>query len=557
MRRALGALLAIVGVAGVVAAHLALSHAMRVPIIHPDELGYLLNARYLALGGARSPVEYYPGFSLLLIPLWSAHASPVGVYHSALAVQAGLSGVGAVLVWELCRLLAPDRTGWRRVLIAAVGCAYPSTLLFSDLALSEVAFATLFAAVVLISAWALASRSPLRFGILGIATGLLVLVHPRGLAVVVATVVLAALVLGVRRSAVACLTALAGGLVVSLAVTEILVRAVRSPSTQLGAYQAGNVVSKSLNGHGLISLAVEAAGQLFYLSVTTAGLVPLALVIGTVALWRVARGDRRPLALAQAYATLSFLGVWALSSLFINLGNRADKLVYGRYNEGVIAPLLVIALAEVLGRDWRRWLVSGAVAIAGTGAAVIAGDTKAALFGPINPINILGLMPLVSRMGGHLHILSIGAVGLGAVVVLGLVAIRWPAVSIVVLIAVFVASAVDTETSYVLPGSRARDPSGASPTTRPRSGTGTTTTSRTSSSTRPSSTPPMTAPAPPRPAARSWSPARTGSAPNTRGRGRSPPRTTTTRSSGPFRGARSSGCWPRAAGSRRPAPPHR
>ena len=38
----------------------------------PDELGYLDNARYLALGGNRPITGYYPGLSVLLAPIWRA-----------------------------------------------------------------------------------------------------------------------------------------------------------------------------------------------------------------------------------------------------------------------------------------------------------------------------------------------------------------------------------------------------------------------------------------------------------------------------------------------------
>lgn len=453
-------LLAPAAVLVVFGVHLALAWPVRVPIIHPDELGYLTNARVLARGGLRSPVEYYPGFSVLLVPLWLGTASSVRVFRETLGVQAGLSAALAVLVWVLSARLVPAVGGWRRVLLVGAVCAYPSYLLYSDLALSEVAFAAGFVAVVLLFGGASRDRRPLPWLALGLCSGLLAAVHPRGLAVVVAVAVLGVVVLGLRLAALPALTALVAGTVGGLAAVKWLLVSVQAPATVLGAYQPSNVLSRSLSAHGVWSLAVELAGQLFYLSVATLGLVPLGLALGGVAAWRVTRGARDTATVLRCFGALSFVGVWALSSLFMNLGNRADKLIYGRYNEGVIAPLLLVAAGWLLagprpGR-WWRWVVAGAGAAAASGALVFGGDSQRALFGSVNPINVLGLQPVLTRMGEHIHVVALVGLGAGAICVLALVAWRWPAVAVAAVILVFCASALDTETSYVVPGSRAR-----------------------------------------------------------------------------------------------------
>ncbi|MGH9165919.1 MAG: hypothetical protein ACRDZW_10465, partial [Acidimicrobiales bacterium] len=49
--------------------HLALGLAMRAPIIHSDELGYLSGARYIAGRGLAPQTQYFPAYSLLLAPV--------------------------------------------------------------------------------------------------------------------------------------------------------------------------------------------------------------------------------------------------------------------------------------------------------------------------------------------------------------------------------------------------------------------------------------------------------------------------------------------------------
>jgi hypothetical protein len=446
------------GIGTIVAVHLVLAWPVHVPITQPDELGYLLDARVLARGGVRSPVEYYPGFSLLLAPLWRGGAGPLTVFRDAQVVQAVLSAIGAVFLWRSSGWLAPTLAGWRRVLAIGVVCAYPAALLYGDGALSEVAFATVFLAVVVLAGRAFGTRTAGWWMALGLTSGALVAVHPRGLAVVAATIIAGLFVLGWRRSSVVAAGSLAAGTFVGLAAARWLLDAVRAPTTQLGAYQPDSVITKSLSVHGLISLGVELAGQLLYLSVATVGLVPLGLAVGGAALVQAARGSRAPRVLLRAYVALCFLGVWMLSSLFANLGNRADKLIYGRYNEGVIAPLLLIALADVLlYRGARRWLAWGAGATALSGVIVLAGDSKRALYGGLNPINILGVMPVVSRMGSHIHVIALVGLGAAGVAVGAVVALRFPAAAVVLVAALFVASAVDTETNYVVPGARSRE----------------------------------------------------------------------------------------------------
>ncbi|GAC1533332.1 MAG: hypothetical protein NVS3B12_12600 [Acidimicrobiales bacterium] len=473
-RRIALVLVGLASVAALVAVHLVLSSPMRVPIIHPDELGYLENARFLARGGLRSETEYYPGFSLLLVPLWWLGTAPLTIYRQTLGLEAVLAGLGGWATWRLTPRLAPGLSGWRRLVLVAMVSVYPPFLLFGDFALAETAFAAMFAVVVLAAANALPSRRPSRWAVLGLTSGLLTLVHPRGLAVVVAAGLAGLVVLGLRRSSLAPLLAMSGGMVASLALTRWLVTYVKGPASNgFAAYRPDGIISKSLSLHGASSLIAELAGQLFYLSVATAGLVPLGLLVGGRALVRTVRGDRAPWVLTQAFATTAFCGVWALSSLFMNLGDRADKLIYGRYNEGVIVPLLVIALAEMLDRSapgrtrhlsprrfrahaTRRWIAAGAGTVVVSGLFVQYGHSAAERHQTLNPVNVLALAPILTRDANRIDPILIAALAITAIVTVALLSWRLPVVAALVLILGFAASTVDTQTRYVVPGTRAR-----------------------------------------------------------------------------------------------------
>src|SRR5438445_13381693 len=89
-----------------VVVHLALVHGMRAPIIHTDEYAYLDIARYLAHGGRLPRADYYPGYSLTLLPVALLTKDPLTLYRGALVVNALLAGVTTVLAYVLAARLA-------------------------------------------------------------------------------------------------------------------------------------------------------------------------------------------------------------------------------------------------------------------------------------------------------------------------------------------------------------------------------------------------------------------------------------------------------------------
>ena len=153
--------------------------------------------------------------------------------------------------------------------------------------------------------------------------------------------------------------------------------------------------------------------------------------------------------MVRAFAGLAFLGVWAVSSLFINLGTRADKLIYGRYNDAAIAPLLMIALAEIVrpleGRRLRTlvtWVGVGGVVLVGSAAFTGLGHPGSEVHGPLNPVNVIAIVPYISHFGGKVEVLALLGVGLLTLAGLAVLALRWPALAIAVLAAGFVALGV-------------------------------------------------------------------------------------------------------------------
>ncbi|MCU1463821.1 MAG: hypothetical protein JWO37_3896 [Acidimicrobiales bacterium] len=442
-----------------VAVHLALVHGMRTPIIHTDEYAYLDIARYLAHGGRLPRAEYYPGYSLLLVPVAWLTRDPLTLYRGALVVNAVLAGCTTVLAYLLAARWAP---GARRSSIAAtaVVAAYPAYLLAGNLALSENLFVPAFLGLVLLVFRTGPDDGPARWAVLGVAGGGLLFVHPRALAVDAALVVAAALVLRSSRrriQAVASSVGFVGGMAVTAAIARLLTHHV-SRGSNGAIYRAGDVASRNLHFSALGKIVAEAAGQAVYIAAATVGLVALGLVIasrsvvGMVARPRTSGAHR-----AAAFCGLAFVAVLGLASLFLSNGERLDHWIYGRYVEGVAAPLIVLAVlaaGRVPSRLAGRLAAAGAVLLIAGGAVVTAvhhGVTR----GPLVRTNVMGVDALFRATGFRLSVAALTALAVAGVAIAAALG-RWGRPLVALLAVIAFAPSIVTSNQFLIDGSRDR-----------------------------------------------------------------------------------------------------
>ncbi len=149
--------------------------------------------------------------------------------------------------------------------------------------------------------------------------------------------------------------------------------------------------------------------------------------LGTIALVRAAvvRAAGRPLAVDARVVLGAVVPLVGLSIVFMTDRWRPDQIVYGRYSDAVMAPVVLVGLAAVVTSDRRRLLIDGAavvVATAAIGAGVyLTSDDDLRAQSLLRPM-VLGLVPYVRN--ARLHVVDVTivavalmAVGLGAVVV--------------------------------------------------------------------------------------------------------------------------------------------
>lgn len=329
----------------------------------PDEPAQLAIARFVG-GGThwtmRNHSIWRPGYGTLLGPVYAVTDDPLEVFRAAMVLNAVLGGVAAVLLWLLARRLTPLGP-WAAAVAALAVAVTPAILFPTGLVWSESLIAPIFLGCVLAMLRFVDAPSLGRGLVVAGLCGAGFVTHSRLLALAAVTLVLVGLELRrarIGRSEAALIVAALGAALLAASwysayVTEQLWD---QPSQR---NSIGGVVGQLVNPG---PIAVSAVGQVWYLVAGSLGLVGVA----AVEVARRLRGEP-----AFQVLALVVLGQVSLSVVFMADRWRPDQLVYGRYNDIVAAPLILVGLGAVAGGRWAwRQL---AVALAGSAGFVLAG----------------------------------------------------------------------------------------------------------------------------------------------------------------------------------------
>jgi len=371
-RRALVVSMVITGLA-VAAARWAFSGDRRVFHVSPDEPSQLAIARWLA-GGRRwnmfDHATWQPGLGTLLTPIyWFTDDGELAV-RWALGVNATMAGLSAAVLVVLTRRLTGLSAPWCGV-TATVAAVAPASLSASSFVWAEPLVSLSFVlTIVVLLRWF--DRGEMITAIAAISVSIAGYTSHSRLLPLVATTAL--LTVGrelwrrhwLRAGGLAAVTVGLG--VASVAWTRwILANVWDDPSDQ---NTVGAVWERAQQP---IDIAEALLGQVWYQLAATVGIV----MIGTVLILRAAA---RPLAAAPieqlrtldarvvAVTTLPMIG---LSAVFMSDRGRPDQLIYGRYNDAVVWPIVVVGLAWFGRRATRGFERRHLVLVAATGASIL------------------------------------------------------------------------------------------------------------------------------------------------------------------------------------------
>ena len=448
--------------------HVVLARAMAGPTIQTDEVGYLGEANLFGhgVGLLYQTVPYHPGYGFLLAPVAALTSTPGVLYRYGLCLNALAFGGLAIAAYLLARRVLPDRAPWACAAVGALVSCYPAFVGYGNVATE----ASVFIAVCTFSAvtvgWA-AGGLPVRWAVAGFLAGACFCLHPIGAAAVAGVVAAAALYRqpGMRRLAsvasavVGAQATVALTIVLNRRIVDYTTRHLLNPGPIPPGFAARSqaVISRSQNllntythpTGNLAAMLYEAAGQSWYLAVATGGLVVLGAGFAVRSVWRLAWANRRRrgaharpsrgarggtgdavgvfIAVLAAAGFVTSVHHWLLGA---NGGPQADMLIYGRFNEHLLAPLLVLGLCELRGlRQVRAWVAAGWAAgacalIAGAALLIEHGRTAAALHRPTVTFNVLGIQPVLARLG-FINVALISMLGGASLVIAIMLATEW------------------------------------------------------------------------------------------------------------------------------------
>ncbi|MGK5557990.1 hypothetical protein ACSNOI_40930 [Actinomadura kijaniata] len=332
------------------------------PLIHPDEPGYLIAARWLA-GGAGTDFSgmtfYRGGYPLLLTPAYWLTDDPRTVYTIVLVINAL---VGALL-FPLARsvLLRCGVGPGPAAVVAWVAALLPAATLYGGLAMSDAVLP------VVVLGWLLAADRFARHGTSGpalLASALAAYspsVHARGTIVLLVHVLFlaAALVRGPGRRNVLFAGAATGAVYGAVLVLNARLTGALYPG---GPLDLGAVLQERLTSpSGLLRTATAAGGQIWAMAAGTWGLGAVGLIVVIRVLVR--RSAPGPDRVAAALLLATTAGITLASTAALPDEHRVGNFAYGRYIACMSLVYLLVGLAALLRRAVTARLLAGAAAL--------------------------------------------------------------------------------------------------------------------------------------------------------------------------------------------------
>jgi hypothetical protein len=367
----------LVGYAAHVCWRLWLLRYVPVVVAHADEDRYLLIARSLAggPGGFGNDTEAFRrlGYPLILTPIYYFTEDPFRVHNIAQMVGAFINALAFPLAYLFARrVLSTGR--WLSLGMAFVAAVLPAIVYYSQFVLTDVMFAPIgLAWLLLIHGW-LAGRTSASRLAAGIGAGLVVgfafVVHVRGTVMLGVHLGLVLLVIVAKRGKRAWALASAGAAIAATFIDFFAKQALGTSMVHGGQEPNNQMLAALTDALHFVRTLTDATGQLWYLAVATGGLGAVGLVVA----WRALRGPgdfvHRTM-LGTILVTTVLISLASASAL--QLDNRVSNHAYFRYI-AFLAPVWamigIAALVQAGLRDRVR-LIGAASAVIGVTLFVV------------------------------------------------------------------------------------------------------------------------------------------------------------------------------------------
>lgn len=336
--------------------------------ITSDELGYWGAAAYFAKldwSDMTSMWPYYAyGYGLLLAPLFYMTKNALVAYQAAILLNALLM-CGTFLLLD--RIASKLLTQWNRwlILIAAFSATlYSSAVFFSHMTMVEPLLVFGFCVLIEILLKILETPRNWHFIVSGFLLSYLYMVHLRMVVIIIAFGITLLLLLMTRKVKVIHVCFFCASVAIGLGVSEV----VRGQITQAlytnkdlaggNSYAAQTEkVAAVFTMDGVKRLLLSIVGKIYYLGTSTFLLFYWGIwfLIKRLKEYLIIIKEKKEQMLEATYVflLLSFLGVLAISAITMMNFGRIDILMYGRYIEFLLGPVLICGIHELYGNKYR------------------------------------------------------------------------------------------------------------------------------------------------------------------------------------------------------------
>jgi hypothetical protein len=347
------------------------------PMIQPDEGSYLAIAAAIAGYPNDLAGSYFAGYPILIAPAFWIADLPQDIWGAVRAINATLFAITVFGLWLLASHVAPTHTLRKKYIAVIIVSLYPAWVVIAGYSSSQMAFIPVFLFMVL--AYLRAIHNGIRSWLtLGVTTGFLYWIHPTAVAPVIAVLIGAGFIAFKRRRydlfVVLLLTIISMIFIYRYGISVWVQNKMTISGLPANIHYPDmkQFLSSLLTIKGINEIITRIAGQLFYFSLGTVGLLWLGLfaltpnlktICSRLSINKIPDSTVNQVLLKETALAiliwLSLIGTVMLTALMFSStpsAQRLDHWFYGRYVEGVIAPIL---LAGALSVSYKKvlWVV--------------------------------------------------------------------------------------------------------------------------------------------------------------------------------------------------------
>ena len=328
-----------------------------------DEFGYWGNAAQLAgkkwdtLMGATPYYSY--GYSLFLVPLYWFVKVPSVMYAASIVFNFILLLISFICGIYITKNINKKVTDTSAIFLSFINMLYINNLVQSQTAWSETLLYCLVMLCVCVLIYTLKTNSFLGYMFIVIIAMYSYIVHQRSIVLLISIAGVFFLLIVNKKLSLKTffkITFVIGILVVIQLLMKKQIMQIHQDNSLADINDYSGQIGKLqmlLSFEGVWQIIKNCFGELFYISVSSYCIVPLGIIVSIRKAFVLLKEEKKTKIHSCnfylfCFLILSFIGAVLLSAIFIFEPTRIDMVVYGRYIDYLIGPLMLIGLGQIV-----------------------------------------------------------------------------------------------------------------------------------------------------------------------------------------------------------------